>query len=78
MKIPDCDEWGVPVEKMPGCPRCGEDELGMQYPGQVLCYWCAWRYPCIGGDPTCPCQDGDSCNYRPDEAERMRGVTRTD
>jgi len=19
---------------------------------------------CIGGDPTCPCQDGDACHYR--------------
>ena len=20
--------------------------------------------PCLGGDPLCPCQDGDSCHYR--------------
>jgi hypothetical protein len=20
--------------------------------------------PCIGNDPYCPCQDGDSCHYR--------------
>ncbi len=22
--------------------------------------------PCIGADPTCPCQDGDPCHYRDD------------
>lgn len=22
------------------------------------------RKPCIGNDPTCPCQDGDMCHYR--------------
>lgn len=21
------------------------------------------RAPCIGNDPTCPCQDGDLCHY---------------
>lgn len=21
------------------------------------------QVPCIGGDPTCPCQDGDLCHY---------------
>jgi hypothetical protein len=20
--------------------------------------------PCIGGDPFCPCQDGDACHYK--------------
>lgn len=24
--------------------------------------------PCIGHDPRCPCQDGDSCHYRDDPA----------
>jgi hypothetical protein len=24
--------------------------------------------PCIGGDPTCPCQDGDACHYKAYEA----------
>ena len=74
MIIPECDEWGVPLEKMPRCPSCGADELGMQRPGQVLCYMCTWRYPCIGGDASCPCQDGDWCHYRvrPTRPEAVR------
>jgi hypothetical protein len=24
--------------------------------------------PCIGNDPTCPCQDGDACHYRGENA----------
>ena len=23
----------------------------------------AEHYPCIGNDPSCPCQDGDVCHY---------------
>lgn len=28
--------------------------------------------PCIGNDPTCPCQDGDACHYR-DAADGTKG-----
>ena len=26
------------------------------------------REPCIGSDPTCPCQDGDPCHYKGENA----------
>ena len=38
--LPDCDQDGVPKQKMPNCPNCGEDELGMMMPGQAYCYRC--------------------------------------
>lgn len=38
--LPDCDAWGTPLEKMPVCPRCGEDELGMTAPHFAFCYVC--------------------------------------
>lgn len=40
MRLPSCDAWGVPTEKMPRCPHCREDELGMMRPGHALCYAC--------------------------------------
>ncbi len=42
MEFPELDEWGTPVEKLPNCPRCGEDELGVIHAGLVLCYACGW------------------------------------
>ena len=38
--LPDCDENGTPLEKMPNCPRCDADELGMLMPGAAFCYFC--------------------------------------
>lgn len=38
--LPACDQWGTPVEKMPNCPRCDEDELGMIVNGMAYCYSC--------------------------------------
>lgn len=38
--LPDCDRDGVPKQKMPNCPNCGEDELGMVNPGEAFCYRC--------------------------------------
>jgi hypothetical protein len=44
--LPAVDEWGTPVSKMPNCPHCGEDELGMMlgqhgdHDGFALCYRC--------------------------------------
>lgn len=28
------------------------------------------REPCIGNNPTCPCQDGDACHYRDTETTK--------
>ncbi len=41
--LPSCDEHGTPVSKMPDCPNCGEDELGMIRPGFAICYLCGWK-----------------------------------
>lgn len=38
--LPACDAYGTPLEPMPCCPRCGEDELGMLRAGYALCYVC--------------------------------------
>lgn len=38
--LPACGRWGAPLERMPHCPRCGEDELGMLRPGYAFCYVC--------------------------------------
>lgn len=35
-------------------------------------YLRAQAEPCIGNDPTCPCQDGDACHYR-DAADGTKG-----
>jgi len=43
---PEADEWGTPKEKMPDCPKCGADELGLIRPEYILCYCCgfeAWK-----------------------------------
>ena len=42
--FPELDEWGTPTEKLPNCPRCGEDELGVINATRVMCYWCSWEY----------------------------------
>lgn len=43
MDFPQLDEWGLPRAKLPDCPRCGEDELGVIHEGLVLCYRCGWE-----------------------------------
>lgn len=40
LPLPTCDEWGVPQAKMPNCPHCGDDELGMVQDGFAVCYRC--------------------------------------
>jgi hypothetical protein len=32
--------------------------------------------PCIGGDPLCPCQDGDMCHYQGPNAWPISGKKR--
>lgn len=38
--LPKCDQSGTPLEKMPNCPNCGEDELGMVQDGRAVCNVC--------------------------------------
>lgn len=35
---------GCPKEKMPDCPNCGEDELGMLWEDRVICYLCGEKF----------------------------------
>lgn len=39
----DLDEWGTPKAKLPNCPRCDEDELGVVHADLVLCCRCGWK-----------------------------------
>lgn len=39
--LPEVDQWGIPKEKMPHCPGCGEDELGLLEPDRAICYRCS-------------------------------------
>lgn len=41
LPLPEIDSDGTPVEKMPNCPRCGEDELGLIGVNRVICYLCS-------------------------------------
>jgi len=41
---PECNEWGVPKEKMPDCPFCGLDELGLIHDDEILCYYCGVKF----------------------------------
>lgn len=38
--FPELDEWGTPTAKLPYCPCCGEDELGMIHYNLMACYAC--------------------------------------
>ena len=47
MKLPEIDNkiWAgfrlaTPLTKMPNCPNCGTDELGMIDKGKAVCYFC--------------------------------------
>lgn len=44
IKLPECDELGRPKEKMPDCPKCGNDEFGMIAPGEAFCYSCGFKF----------------------------------
>lgn len=41
LPLPSVDEWGTPTSKMPNCPHCGDDELGMIFPDQAVCNRCS-------------------------------------
>ena len=37
------DEFDTPKRKLPNCPRCDEDELGVIHANLILCYKCGWK-----------------------------------
>ena len=39
-RLPDVDSYGVPLTKMPNCPNCGSDELGMVQAARAVCNAC--------------------------------------
>lgn len=39
----DLDEFDRPKVKMPDCPKCDEDELGVIHANLVMCYRCGWK-----------------------------------
>jgi ribosomal protein L37AE/L43A len=39
----DLDEFGGPKVKLPNCPKCDEDELGVIHANLILCYSCRWK-----------------------------------
>lgn len=43
IKFPELDENGTPISKLPNCPRCDEDELGVIHECLMICYFCGWR-----------------------------------
>jgi len=52
-KWPEIDKWGRPMQKMPDCPECGEDELGLITSEYIMCYSCsfeAWQSTKIKGN----------------------------
>jgi hypothetical protein len=42
MKFPELDEHGKLKEKLPNCPACGEDEVGLVNPLMLMCCKCNW------------------------------------
>ncbi len=41
--LTDLDEDGRPKVKLPACPKCNEDELGVISSNLLLCYRCGWK-----------------------------------
>lgn len=39
----DLDEHDRPKKKLPNCPKCDEDELGVIHANLILCYRCRWK-----------------------------------
>ncbi len=39
--IPQLTPLGVPTKKLPHCPACHEDELGVLNPDIMMCYSCS-------------------------------------
>jgi ribosomal protein S27AE len=43
MPFPELDEHGTPTAKLPDCPVCGDDELGVIHADLMVCYACGYR-----------------------------------
>jgi hypothetical protein len=41
--LDDLDEYDRPKKRLPECPKCDEDELGVIHPGLIMCYRCGWN-----------------------------------
>jgi ribosomal protein S27AE len=41
--LTDLDEFDRPKVKLPNCPRCDEDELGVIHADLLLCCRCGWK-----------------------------------
>lgn len=61
--FPQLDEHDTPTAKLPNCPRCDDDELGVIHRDFMMCYACRWEIfrckACGGtgimeGNPTAP------------------------
>lgn len=37
------DEYDTPMEKLPNCPACNEDELTVWNDHQMMCLNCDWK-----------------------------------
>ena len=51
--FPEVEQVGIggielyaPKAKLPNCPHCDEDELGLLHKEEILCYACGWRLVC--------------------------------
>jgi ribosomal protein L37AE/L43A len=42
-RLGDLDEFDRPRRKLPDCPKCDEDELGVIHADLILCYRCGWK-----------------------------------
>lgn len=41
--LDDLNSYGTPRQKLPNCPKCDNDELGVISPNLIMCYNCSWR-----------------------------------
>lgn len=41
--LANLDEFDRPKTKLPDCPKCDEDELGVIHADLLLCYRCGWK-----------------------------------
>ncbi len=66
--LTDLDEYDRSKVKLPNCPRCDEDELGVIHADLLLCYCCGWKIEGRIKSPTeCPTCGGERIH------ERLRG-----
>jgi uncharacterized pyridoxamine 5'-phosphate oxidase family protein len=44
LELPEVDEYGTPLSKMPDCPVCRDDELYMISKDEASCYLCTNKF----------------------------------